>query len=94
MPLDRGAGGGVLLAFLAQGGEEFAAVRAAGHAVSMGERDSEVAAVSVPVIAASGRLAGALCVSGLITRFTPGRRSAMIEALNSCRGWLEAQITV
>ncbi len=94
MPLDRGASGRILLAFSAKDNSGFAAVRAAGHAVSIGERDSEVAAVSVPVIAASGRLAGALSVSGLITRFTPDRRGAMIEALNSCRRWLEGQITI
>lgn len=39
------------------------------HAISLGERDPEVAALAMPVFDAAGRFFGAVSLSGLITRF-------------------------
>ncbi len=76
LPLDKGASGKVLLAFSPQpndtgllGAEETNRIRTSGYAVSLGERDAEVAAVAVPIYLSSGAIAGALSISGLITRF-------------------------
>lgn len=92
MPLDQGASGRVLLAFSGLDGEGSDAVRAAGHAVSLGERDPEVAAVAVPLQSGAGRLVGALALSGLITRFGPERRAEMIAALADSRARLAGRI--
>ncbi len=69
LPLMRGAAGRVLVAF--DGGHDPTSmrVRADGAHISLGERDPEVAAVAVPVFDTTGALRGALCLSGLISRF-------------------------
>jgi DNA-binding IclR family transcriptional regulator len=64
LPLDVGAAGHVISAFLDGKSARHAKVRAAMHAVSFGERDPEVAAVACPVFGLHQRLAGALAVSG------------------------------
>jgi DNA-binding IclR family transcriptional regulator len=68
LPLDRGASGHVLTAYLGGPSPKDAAVRAAGHAVSLGERDPEAAAVAAPVFGPEGFL-GALSIGGLLHRF-------------------------
>ena len=81
MPLDRGSGGKVLLAW-ADGGSgrapALAAVRKRGWAESVGEREAGVASVSAPVRDASGEVVAAISVSGPIERLGahPGRRLA------------------
>jgi DNA-binding IclR family transcriptional regulator len=82
----------VLLAFSPAADEGDALVREAGHAVSLGERDAEVAAIAVPVMGPGGRLVGALSVSGLITRFSEDRRPALLRALDDARAGLEPQL--
>ena len=60
LPLDRGSGGKVLLAWASDaarfdvGGRELAAVRKRGWAASVGEREAGVASVSAPVFDGSG----------------------------------------
>ncbi len=93
MPLDRGASGRVLLAFSDGVDEPDSDVRGKGYAVSRGERDPEVAAVSVPLIAKSGRLVGALSVSGLITRFGEERHEALVSALKESEQRLSEKIS-
>lgn len=66
LPLDRGAAGRILNRF--EDGPAQAEA-AAFVAVSIGERDREMAAVAAPVFGARSRLLGALCVSGTATRF-------------------------
>ena len=68
LPLDRGASGHVLTAYSDGHNEKSAAVRAAGHAISLGERDPEAAAIAAPVFGPNGFL-GALSVGGLRHRF-------------------------
>jgi DNA-binding IclR family transcriptional regulator len=70
LPLDRGAPGKVLLAFDSKRPAEFEAIRAAGYAVSRGERDPSCAAVAAPVFGPDGRIAGAISLSGPGERFS------------------------
>ena len=93
MSLDRGASGKVLLAFGPDAPANRADIRAAGHAVSRGERDPEVAAVSVPILTRSGQLLGALAVSGLITRFGDDRLPDLLAALRDSQASLAGRIT-
>jgi len=81
LPLDRGSGGKVLLAWAPDAGRfevaprELAAVRRRGWAESAGEREAGVASVSAPVFEGPGVVA-AVSVSGPIDRLGlhPGRR--------------------
>lgn len=93
MPLDRGASGKVLLAFSGRPDEGDPAIREQGFAVSLGERDPEVAAIAVPVRAGSGRLLGALAVSGLVTRFGEENHALLKAALFESRDRLSGQIS-
>ena len=81
LPLDRGSGGKVLLAFggdLGPGPGEFDAVRRRGWAASVAEREEGVASVSAPVLDAGGRVRAAVSVSGPVQRLgrQPGRHLA------------------
>lgn len=80
LPLDRGSGGKVLLAFEGTGAGpgELGAVRRRGWAASVAEREEGVASVSAPVLDAAGRVRAAVCVSGPIQRLgrQPGRHLA------------------
>ncbi|WP_375462057.1 IclR family transcriptional regulator [uncultured Enterovirga sp.] len=70
LPLDRGAAGRMLLAFAPESGHEGEALRKAGLALSMGERDPSCAGLAAPVLGPSGEIAGALSLSGPGERFT------------------------
>ena len=80
LPLDRGSGGKVLVAFegAAPPGGELEAVRRRGWAASVAEREEGVASVSAPVVDARGRVRAAVCVSGPVQRLgrQPGRHLA------------------
>ena len=82
LPLDRGSGGKVLLAW-AEDGESLsssstAEVRDRGWAESVAEREAGVASVSAPVFGAGGALRAAVCASGPSSRLgeRPGERLA------------------
>ena len=64
-----------------------------GYAISLGERDPEVAAVAVPLFSKSGRIVGALSVSGLITRFEEQVYEKFITALKASSQRLSDQIS-
>ena len=98
LPLDKGASGKVLLAFSSQpddperlGAAEVDRIRTSGYAVSLGERDAEVAAVAVPMYLSSGTLSGALSISGLITRFDPESCARHAAALADVQAELSAR---
>jgi DNA-binding IclR family transcriptional regulator len=84
MPLARGSGGKVLLAWSEDAPDhgiapaELAAIRRRGWAESVGEREPGVASVSAPVRDSAGRIVAAISVSGPIGRLGehPGRRLA------------------
>lgn len=92
LPLTRGASGRVLLAFSGDDSETSAAVRAAGYAATMGERDPEVAAIAVPIRSHDGILLGALTISGLITRFTPEYRDSLLRELRDSQERLSGRV--
>lgn len=94
MPLERGASGKILLAFSGKENEGDPGIRAAGYAMSIGERDPEVAAVSLPIVARSGELLGAVAVSGLINRFSQKAIEQTLAALRASKQRLEASITI
>lgn len=81
LPLDRGAGGRVLLAFTGATDLKSASIRESGFSVSLGERDPETAAIAAPVHGANGSFLGALGIVGLRSRFEGERIGMLREAL-------------
>jgi len=92
LPLTQGASGKILLAFSGDKSAKSAEIRDKGYCISRGERDPEVAAACVPLRTKSGRLLGALAVSGLITRFGPDHQSTLLAALEKSQVRLVKQI--
>lgn len=78
LPMNAGASARVLAAFAGRGGAD---VRAAGHAISIGERDPHLAAVAVPVFDATRAFLGALSISGLRARLDERARLRALRAL-------------
>jgi DNA-binding IclR family transcriptional regulator len=82
LPLSRGSGGSVLLAWGPAGvdgdPERYAAIRRRGWVESVAEREAGVASVSAPVLDRAGAALAAVSVSGPIERLGrhPGRRFA------------------
>lgn len=64
LPLHQGASGHLLLAFSGLSGARYDQIREQRYAGSVGERDQETSAVSVPVFGVGERLWGALTLSG------------------------------
>ena len=84
LPLTAGASAHVLVAFADGKGAKAKAVKTRGYAISLGERDPQVAAVAVPVFDLAGEFRGALAISGLIGRFEQkARASALAQLLAS-----------
>jgi DNA-binding IclR family transcriptional regulator len=83
LPLNRGSGGRVIAAFT--GGTDAAslAVLARGYHHSDGERDPQIAGISVPVFRAGGPLAGALTVAGPRSRLPPARVAEILPLLHA-----------
>ena len=77
MPLDRGASAHVLMAFTDGALPIHAAVRTAGVAISIGQRDPEIAAVAAPVFGRGGQMLGALGISGPVLRLGASEAEAM-----------------
>jgi DNA-binding IclR family transcriptional regulator len=62
-PLDRGAGGRVLLAFSGAKGAMYEKIRRDGYAALVGDRVPEIAGISAPVFGANGELVGAVTLT-------------------------------
>jgi len=90
LPLNIGASGHVILAFSGLSGGKYDQIREQLHAVSVGERDPETAAVACPVFAMRQQLVGALTVSGPKYRF----EDKMIEATIPVLKKYAAELTV
>lgn len=71
-PLERGAGGRVLLAFSGEPGAPYDAIRARYVYLSIGERDPETAGISAPVFRVGQELVGALGIVGPAARMSIG----------------------
>jgi len=94
LPLRQGAAGKLLLAYDGEPGDEFDTIRTHGHAVSLGERDAEIAALAVPVRRSDGSLVGALSLSGLATHFDDEMRARGIALLKREATALAADVPV
>lgn len=79
LPLDRGAGGRVLLAFSGARGPVYARIRAEGVAMLDGDRVAGLTGIAAPVFAGDGSLVGALTLSLPSTRMK-ARLSADVRA--------------
>ena len=99
LPLDRGSGGKVLVAWVGEAeslsnmkAAELAEIRSRGWAESVAEREAGVASVSAPVFGAGGALRAAVCASGPISRLgeRPGERLAgpVVAAAREIEGTL------
>ena len=94
LPLDRGTGGRVLVAFdpaLSQsvGRSQralYARIRADGYVASVGDRLDEVAGISAPVFRADGSLAGALTLTMPAHRYDERYVRPVLEAARSLSG--------
>ena len=81
LPLTVGAGGHVLRAFSGVRGERFDAIRQQMYAASYGERDSETAAVAVPILGPGNALVGALSISGPRYRIEAAGEATLVPVL-------------
>lgn len=72
LPLDRGAGGHVLMAFTDGDLRARARIGTGGFAFSAGERDPETAAIAAPVFSIDQVFVGALAIVGARTRMESG----------------------
>jgi DNA-binding IclR family transcriptional regulator len=66
LPVDRGAAGRVLTRYESGPGADRGPALLA---VTIGERDPELAAVAAPIFDRNSQLVGAICVAGTVTRF-------------------------
>lgn len=89
IPLSIGSSGQVLDAYSIRQGKQAAAIQKAGYYLSMGERDPDVAGLSVPVLGLEGELLGAVSLSGLRVRFSEEiidtYRDAILDAARQIR---------
>jgi DNA-binding IclR family transcriptional regulator len=83
LPLERGSGGRILLAFGGTKGEPYETIRREYCYASVGERDAETAGISVPVFGARQTLLGALTLAGPRSRvdeaFIANARAALLR---------------
>ena len=71
MPVDRGAGGRVIMAFEGARGAPYARIRREGIAVLSGDRVPQLAGVSSPVFGSSGEFIGAVTLTMPSGRLDP-----------------------
>lgn len=83
LPLDRGAGGHVLLAFTTDASPVLEDVRQRRLSISVGERDPEIAAIAAPVFGPAGAFLGALGLSGPRPRFAGEALPALVATLTA-----------
>lgn len=83
LPLERGSGGRILLAFSGAKGEPYETIRREYCYASVGERDTETAGISVPFFGA-GQVMGALTLAGPRSRidetFIANARALLLRA--------------
>ena len=88
LPLERGAGGRVLMAFSGAKGQVYEQVRQDGYILAIGDRVPGLVGVSAPVWKAGGQLVGALTLTVPESRF----KAAFVEALRASAAALCAQL--
>jgi len=80
LPIDRGAGGRVLLAYSGARGALYDRIRREGAAVLSGDRTPEVAGIAAPVFGPGGALDGALTLTMPVERFDPALTKYVVAA--------------
>lgn len=80
LPLERGAGGQVLLAFSGASGERFDQIRRDGMVMLVGDRVPDLAGISAPAFDAAGALAGAVTLTMPANRYAEGHGAAVLHA--------------
>lgn len=80
MPLDKGAGGRVLMAFAGSRGRLYEQIRREHVAVMAGDRVPELAGISSPVFDAGGTLAGAVTLTMPSARLDPRQVPHVLSA--------------
>ncbi|MBS0447129.1 MAG: helix-turn-helix domain-containing protein [Proteobacteria bacterium] len=80
LPLDRGAGGRVLMAYAGARGARYAKIRREQVVTSVGDRVPELAGVSAPVFGVDGALVGALTLTMPAERLQPDYGALVLAA--------------
>jgi DNA-binding IclR family transcriptional regulator len=80
MPLERGAGGRVLLAFDGARGALYDRIRQDGHAVLRADRTPDLAGISAPVFDATGAVVGAITLTMPVHRLRDEQLAPVVEA--------------
>ncbi|TDM08575.1 MAG: IclR family transcriptional regulator [Ideonella sp. MAG2] len=86
LPLDKGAGGRVLLAFSGQRGKLYAAIRQAGFVTLHGDRSEGLTGISAPVFGANGELQGALTLTLPTSRMKVGLEGIVRDSAKTLSG--------
>lgn len=71
LPLERGAGGRVLMAFGGAHGRAYDKIRREGFCAASGDRTPDLAGISAPVFGAAGELVGAVTLTMPTPRYRP-----------------------
>ena len=69
-PLNVGSSGKVLEAFVSPETSQSKIIQDQGYYISLGERDPDIAGISIPVLGRENELIGVISLSGLVNRFT------------------------
>jgi DNA-binding IclR family transcriptional regulator len=80
LPLDRGAGGRLLMAFTGAKGANYEQIRKDGVVATLGDRSPELAGISAPVFQSGGVLAGAVTLTMPAARFKKSLVAPVKEA--------------
>jgi DNA-binding IclR family transcriptional regulator len=83
LPLDRGAGGHVLLAFAGADGPRYDAIRRDGVLVLSGDRVPQLAGISAPCFDASQQLVGAVTLTMPVERLVDSHREQVLATAHS-----------
>jgi DNA-binding IclR family transcriptional regulator len=83
LPLGRGAGGRLLMAFSGAKGAVYEKIRKEGVAALVGDRAPDLAGISAPVFSAGGGLAGAVTLTMPASRFRKEQISAVKKAAHT-----------
>ena len=82
-PLNLGSSGRVLEAFVNPKTSQSKIIQDQGYYISYGERDPDIAGITVPILGRDSELIGVISLSGLISRFTDENIESFLEALIS-----------
>lgn len=82
-PLNLGSSGKVLEAFVNPKTSQSKIIQDQGYYISHGERDPDIAGITVPILGRDSELIGVISLSGLISRFTDENIESFLEALIS-----------